>query len=163
MPWRRKEPEHQQPWYWPIQTELTGSPHVKGWKWMIAHQDILTFEWHLKQIHHETEHGKQTGLAGATWWRHQMETFFASLALCAGNSPVTGEFSLQRPVLRSFDFFYLRLNKRLSTNWDADDLRRNRGNNNVIVMGLWMSEQPCHTNCIASHITSIICSADCSG
>ena len=27
-----------------------------------------------------------------TWWRHQMETFSALLALCAGNSPVTGEF-----------------------------------------------------------------------
>ena len=26
------------------------------------------------------------------WWRHQMETFPALLALCAGNSPVTGEF-----------------------------------------------------------------------
>ena len=25
------------------------------------------------------------------WWRHQMETFSALLALCAGNSPVTGE------------------------------------------------------------------------
>ena len=50
-----------------------------------------------------------------TWWRHQMETFSASLALCAGNSPVTGEFPSQRPVTRSFDaFFDLRLNKRLS-------------------------------------------------
>ena len=39
----------------------------------------------------------------------------ASLALCAGNSPVTGEFPSQRPVTRSFDvFFDLRLNKRLS-------------------------------------------------
>ena len=27
-----------------------------------------------------------------TWWRHQMETFSALLALCVGNSPVTGEF-----------------------------------------------------------------------
>ena len=27
-----------------------------------------------------------------TWWRHQMETFSALLALFAGNSPVTGEF-----------------------------------------------------------------------
>ena len=36
-------------------------------------------------------------------------------ALCAGNSPVTGEFSAQRPVTQSFDvFFDLRLNKRLS-------------------------------------------------
>ena len=27
-----------------------------------------------------------------TWWRHQMETFSALLAICAGNSPVTGEY-----------------------------------------------------------------------
>ena len=44
-----------------------------------------------------------------------METFSALLALCAGNSPVTGEFPKQRPVTRSVDaFFDLRLNKRLS-------------------------------------------------
>ena len=50
-----------------------------------------------------------------TWWRHQMETFSALLALCAGNSPVPGEFPSQRPVTKSFDvFFDLRLNKRLS-------------------------------------------------
>ena len=50
-----------------------------------------------------------------SWWRHQMETFSALLAICAGNSPVPGEFPTQRPVMRSFDvFFDLRLNKRLS-------------------------------------------------
>ena len=49
------------------------------------------------------------------WWRHQMETFSALLAICAGNSPATGEFPAQRPVTRSFDvFFDLRLNIRLS-------------------------------------------------
>ena len=49
------------------------------------------------------------------WWRHQKETFSALLALCAGKSPVTGEFPTKRPVTRSFDvFFDLRLNKRLS-------------------------------------------------
>ena len=49
------------------------------------------------------------------WRRHQMETFSALLAICAGNSPVPGEFPTQRPVTRSFDvFFDLRLNKRLS-------------------------------------------------
>ena len=31
------------------------------------------------------------------WWRHQIETFVALLAICAGNSPVTGEFPTQRP------------------------------------------------------------------
>ena len=49
------------------------------------------------------------------WWHHQMETFSALLAICAGNSPVSGEFPAQRPVTRSFDIFFdLRLNKRLS-------------------------------------------------
>ena len=53
-----------------------------------------------------------------SWWRHQMETFSAVLAICAGNSPVTGEFPAQRPVKRSFDvFFDLCLNKRLSKPW----------------------------------------------
>ena len=51
----------------------------------------------------------------AWWWRHQMETFSALLALSAGNSPVTGEFPAQRPMTRSFDvFFDQRLNERSS-------------------------------------------------
>ena len=40
------------------------------------------------------------------WWRYQMKTFSALLALCEGNSPVTGEFPSQRPVTRSFDVFF---------------------------------------------------------
>ena len=53
-----------------------------------------------------------------TWWRHQMEIFSALLAICAGNSPVTGEFPTQRPVTRSFDvYFDLRPNERLSKQW----------------------------------------------
>ena len=49
-----------------------------------------------------------------TWWRHQMETFSALLAICVGNPPVSGEFPAQRPVTRSFDvFFDLCPNKRL--------------------------------------------------
>ena len=60
-----------------------------------------------------------------TWWRHQMETFSALLAICAGNSP-------------SFDVFYdLRLNKRIKgwvNNGEAGDLRRHRAHYDVIVM-----------------------------
>ena len=53
--------------------------------------------------------------SGESWWRHQIETFSALLALCAGNSPVTSEFLAQRPVTQSFDvFFDLRLNEPLS-------------------------------------------------
>ena len=50
-----------------------------------------------------------------SWLRHQMETISRLLAICAGNSPVNGEFPAQRPVTRSLDvFFDLRPNKRLS-------------------------------------------------
>ena len=51
-----------------------------------------------------------------TWWRHQMETFPALLALWERNPPVTGGFPSQRPVTpRRFDvFFDLRPSKRLS-------------------------------------------------
>ena len=50
-------------------------------------------------------------------WRHHdvIKVFSASLTICAGNSPVPGEFPTQRLVMRSFDVFCdLRLNKRLS-------------------------------------------------
>ena len=64
-----------------------------------------------------------------------METFSALLALCVGNSPVTGEFPAQRPMTRSFDvFFDLRLNKAWVNNRKVGDLRRHRGHYDVIVM-----------------------------
>ena len=62
-----------------------------------------------------------------------METFSALLAFCAGNSPVTGEFPLQRPVTRSFDvFFDLHLWKNGSIN--NRDLRQHRVHYDVIEM-----------------------------
>ena len=63
------------------------------------------------------------------WWRNQMEALSAVLALCAGNSPVIGEFPAQRPVTRSLNVFLdLRLNKRLS--------KQSRG---------WWFKTPSHT------------------
>ena len=50
--------------------------------------------------------------------RHQMETSSALLAFDAGDSLVTCEFPLQRPVTRRFDvFFDLCLNQQLSKQW----------------------------------------------
>ena len=44
-----------------------------------------------------------------------MGTFSALLDICAGNSPIPGEFPAQKPLTRSFGVFLdLRLNKRLS-------------------------------------------------
>ena len=52
-------------------------------------------------------------LDNISWWRHQMETFSALLAICTGNSP--GPVPTLRPVTRSFDvYFDLHPNKRLS-------------------------------------------------
>ena len=54
----------------------------------------------------------------ATWWRHEMETFSALLAICGENSPIPDEFPAQKPVTRSFGvFFDLHPNKRLSKQW----------------------------------------------
>ena len=67
----------------------------------------------LKYVHSRDQESKAD-----IWWRHQIETFSALLALYAGNSPVSGEFPSQRPVTRSFDvLFDLRLYKRLSKQW----------------------------------------------
>ena len=72
---------------------------------------------------------------GGSWWCHQMETFFALVALCAGNSPVTGEFPAQRPVTRSFDASLICawINGSVN-NGEAGDLRRYRAHYDVIVM-----------------------------
>ena len=66
-----------------------------------------------------------------------METFSALLAICAGNSPVSGEFPAQRPVTRGFGvFFDLRPNRinGWKSNREAGDLGRHRAHYDVIVM-----------------------------
>ena len=65
------------------------------------------------------------------------------MVICAGNSPVTGEFTAQRPVTRSFDvFFDLRLNK---WGWwfdgEAGDLRRHRAHYNVTIVIEFSTQQ----------------------
>ena len=65
-------------------------------------------------VHVMQMHGLRINLLRISRWRHQMETFSALLAICAGNSPVTGEFPTQRPVTRRFDVFF---DQRLSKQW----------------------------------------------
>ena len=91
-----------------------------GWcQWYdIAHRayDIAVIKRYAVKTNSEV--GKLLGpnlLVPVSWGCHQMETFSSLRAICAGNSPVSGEFPAQRPVTRSFDIFFdLRLNKRLS-------------------------------------------------
>ena len=63
---------------------------VYGWKFIQEWFDIVNL-----------------GINPNAWRRHQMETVSALLDLCAGNSPVTGEFPSQRPVTRSFGVLIL--------------------------------------------------------
>ena len=64
-----------------------------------------------------------------------METFSALLVICAGNSPVPGEFPAQRPVTRSFDvFFDLRWINGWVNNREAGDLRSYRAHYDVALM-----------------------------
>ena len=67
-------------------------------------RDRLTYNWIIVSGYTPQQY-VTLGQYGKSWWRHQMETFNASLALCAGNSPVTGEFPSQRPLTQSFDIF----------------------------------------------------------
>ena len=85
------------------------------------------FFYNNKQLHNVRWNSRTiTTIVANSWWRHQMETISALLAICAGNSPVSGEFPAQRPVTRSFDvFFDLRMDGRLSKHswsWWLDTL-----------------------------------------
>ena len=79
------------------------------------------------------------------WWRHQMETFSAILALCEGNPLVIGGFPSQKTTTRRFDvsavcaWTYSSLNNR-----NAGDLRRHRARYDVFVMhwNIWYRKTP---------------------
>ena len=70
-----------------------------------------------------------------TWWRHQMETFSALLALCAGNSPVPVNSPHRGQWRRAlmFSLICARIND-LVNNREAGDLRRHRGHYDANVM-----------------------------
>ena len=76
------------------------------------------------------------------WWLHHMETFFTLLALCAGNSPISGELPSQRPMTRSFDFSLIFVwTNGWVNNRDAVDLIHHSAHCDVTVMPLSKSRQ----------------------
>ena len=70
-----------------------------------------------------------------SWWRHQMETFSALLALCAGNSPVpvNSPHKGQWRGALMFSLICVWINGWVN-NRGAGDLRRHRGHYDVMVM-----------------------------
>ena len=69
------------------------------------------------------------------WWRHQMETFSALLALCAGNSPVpvNSPHKGQWRGALMFSLICVWINGWVNSR-EAGDLRRHRGHYDVNVM-----------------------------
>ena len=70
-----------------------------------------------------------------TWWRHQMETYSMLLALCEGNSPVTGKLPHKGQWHGALRFLLICAR---TNGWenhrDAGDLRRHRAHYDVTVM-----------------------------
>ena len=113
MHWRLYEPVHRQAWHCPPKPEYSVLS--------IRRVNIKPTEWTMKSIQ--------------TWWRHQMETFSALLAICAGNSPVPDEFPHKgqwRGALM-FSLICVWINGWVN-NPDAGDLRRYRTHYDVSVM-----------------------------
>ena len=79
-------------------------------------------------------------LSVRSWWRHQMETFSAYLAFCAGNSPAPVNSSHKGRWRRAlvFSFIYAWINDWVN-NREAGDLRCHRGHCDVDVMILQAS------------------------
>ena len=114
--------------------------------WYIGHDFCCVFVLLMSNNHFILYYVMYLPMFWMTWWRQQMETFSALLAICVGNSPVPGEFHAQRPVTRSFDvFFDVRLNKRLSKQswgWWFETLSRPlwRHHNDMGQTGLYRSK-----------------------
>ena len=77
----------------------------------------------------EEESTKSEYLSTDAWWRHQMETFSALLAACAGNSPHKGQWRGAFMFSLICAWIYRWVNNR-----GAGDLRRYHAHYDVIVM-----------------------------
>ena len=94
-----------------------------------------------------------TYCASYSWWRHQTETFFALLALCAWNSLVTGDFPSHKGQWRGaliFSLICTWINRWVNIR-KSGDLRRHRVHYDVSVMILnfrsflsWLSLRQSH-------------------
>ena len=98
---------------------------VLEWMW-IMRQSATKDRW-LMDVHPK--------VFAVPWWRHQMETFSALLAICAGNhrSPVNSPHKGQWRGALMFSLICVWLIDWVN-NHEADDLRRYRAHYDVTVM-----------------------------
>ena len=90
------------------------------------------------------------------WWRHQMETFSALLAICAGNSPVpvNSPHKGQWRGALVFSLICARIDCWVNTG-EAGDLRHHPAHYDIIVMSLGLhnlkSKLPCDAFSMPNH------------
>ena len=78
------------------------------------------FSWRIQHEGHRSLKGFSSSWpsVGCAWWRHDVESFLALLALCEGNPLITMDSSDKGPVMRSFDVsLYNLLNKQSNCRW----------------------------------------------
>ena len=81
-------------WYYP-------SEYIQAWLSKIILIVTWVYHWQL-QIQHVALQSSMVAVIQWSWWRHPMETFFALLAICAGNSPVTAAFLIKMCSVQIF-------------------------------------------------------------
>ena len=99
---------------------------LHNWKWCMSWANGLLPDYRaLGHLQHSSN----------SWWRHQIETFSALLAICAGNSPtpVNSPHKGQWRGALMFSLICVWINVWVN-NREAGDLRRYRVNYGVIVM-----------------------------
>ena len=122
---------------WPMDSPHKGPVTLK----MFPCDDVIMNEVKFKGMDKidwcqtKTKCSKHEANAFFSWWRHQMETFSALLAICAGNSTVPGEFPHKgqwRGALL-FSLICVWINGWVNDR-QVGDLRRYRTHYDVIVM-----------------------------
>ena len=112
---------------WPV-----NSPHRGPVTWQMFPFDNVMMMMHNDDVCINKIHFIQ--FVTHSWWRHQMETFSALLAICAGNSPAPGEqHEGQWRGALMFSLICAWINGWVN-NGEAGDLRCHRAHYDVIVM-----------------------------
>ena len=112
------------------------------------------FKWQLCSIYAHEIPACIVALSHVAWWRHEMETFPALLALCAGNLPVNSPHKGQWRGALMFSFICAWINGWVN-NREAGDLRRDRAHYHVIVMGIVCQKQISRAG-TSNHIPQIL-------
>ena len=110
------------------------SPVIICWNMLAIAFEIIKTHYYSRPFNQNTIMQYQH-IGNVTWWRHQMETFSALLALCAGNSPVpvNSPHEGQWGGALIFSLICARIYDCVN-NREAGDLRGHRGHYHVNVM-----------------------------